>query len=45
LAVDSPVVDDQLHDLLFRQAGFESKIRQSHVITGLRLILQILALA
>ena len=44
-AVDSPVVNHQVYDLLVGQTRFDAKIGEGHVITGLGLVFEVLALA
>ncbi len=39
------MVDHQIHDLLFGQTCFEAKVGEGQVVTGLRLIFEVLALA
>jgi|SRR6185312_7556346 len=41
----SPMVDHQVYDLLFGQTCCEAKIGEGQVITGLRLVFEVLALA
>jgi hypothetical protein len=43
--MDSPVVSDEVHDLLCGHAHRSPKVRERKVITGLRLVREVLALA